>query len=142
MSLKEVASIAGKPGLYKVFKPTKNGVIVESLDKQKKKVVVNAQHRVSILQEISVFTNTEEDSVSLEKIFKSIKEKKAEGIELEGKENSDYYDYFEEVLPEFDMERVYPSDIKKILKWFDILTEYFPEALEASEETEESKDEE
>lgn len=134
MSLREVAAIAGKPGLYKVLKPTHNGMIIESLDNQKKKSVINAQHRVSILQEISVFTNSDPDSVPLGEIFDTLKEKMAGGLTLAGKENKDYYDFFEEVLPEFDMERVYPSDIKKILKWYEVLLEFAPDVLEASEE--------
>lgn len=141
MSLREVAAIAGKPGLYKVLKPTHNGMIIESLDNQKKKSVINAQHRVSILQEISVFTNSDPDSVPLGEIFQKLKEKMAGGLKLAGKENKDYYDFFEEVLPEFDMERVYPSDIKKILKWYEVLQEFAPDALEASKE-EETKEEE
>ena len=72
MDLRDVAAIAGKPGLYKVIKPTRTGVILETLDAEKKKLVANANSRVSILKEISIYTNTAEGTVLLEEVYEKL----------------------------------------------------------------------
>lgn len=72
MDLKDIAAVSGKSGLYKVLKPTRNGVILESIDEQKTKFIANANTRVSLLKEISIYTDGKEASVPLEDVFSRI----------------------------------------------------------------------
>ncbi|MDI9861050.1 MULTISPECIES: DUF5606 family protein [Flectobacillus] len=136
--LKEVANISGKSGLYRILKPTRTGVIVESLDGKKERSVVGANARVSVLKDISVYMSDHQDSsVPLADIFFALKEKYNEGVELNTKTASDeeLYAILGEVAPDFDRERVYPSDVKKIINWFNTLLKNLPEAFEVKTET-------
>ena len=120
MDLSKILSISGKPGLFLMVGEAKNNLIVESL-LDGKKTPSFAHDRVSTLKEISVYTDTED--VPLEEVFENIfkhtegKEvanpKKASGEELKS--------LFAEVLPEYDRDAVYVSDIKKILNWYNLL---------------------
>ncbi len=136
--LKEVANISGKSGLYRILKPTRTGVIVESLDGKKERSVVGANARVSVLKDISVYMSDHQDSsVPLADIFFALKEKYNEGVELNTKTASEeeLYAILSEVAPDFDRERVYPSDVKKIINWFNTLLKNLPEAFEVKTET-------
>ncbi|MBD0403143.1 DUF5606 domain-containing protein [Flammeovirga sp. EKP202] len=143
MNLKDIASVAGKPGLFKIVKPSRTGVIVESLEVKPKKTIVNASQRISILKEISMYVTGEaEESVALEEVFQSIKSKFGVGIltDVDTKSEDDLEDFITSVLPNWDQDRIYTSDIKKLVTWYNKLSEFYPEALEDTEE--ESKDEE
>ncbi|WP_044211158.1 DUF5606 domain-containing protein [Flammeovirga sp. OC4] len=143
MNLKDIASVAGKPGLFKIVKPSRTGVIVESLEVKPKKTIVNASQRISILKEISMYVTGEaEESVALEEVFQSIKSKFGVGIltDIDTKSEDDLEDFITSVLPNWDQDRIYTSDIKKLVTWYNKLSEFYPEALEDTEE--ESKDEE
>ncbi|WP_186757671.1 DUF5606 family protein [Echinicola salinicaeni] len=139
MEFNEIATVAGKPGLYKVLKPSRSGVILESMDAKKSKLVVGANHRVSILSEISIYTLTEEGSEPLQDVMIII-EKEFEGDTglAKGADNDEYMAFMKHILPEFDEERVYPSDIKKLISWYRIIREHAPEVLE--EKATESED--
>lgn len=134
--LQEVANISGKSGLYKIIKPSRGGVIVETLDSQKKKEIVSANAKVSVLKEISVYTNDVNTSIPLADIFMSLKKTHGEKLEIDTKtaSNRDLFEFFETVMPDFDQERVYPTDIKKILNWYNILIESLPEIFEEKKE--------
>ena len=120
MALDKILSIGGKPGLYKLLTQTRSGFVGESL-LDGKRVTVGMRSNVSVLSEIAIYTLEEE--VPLREVFQKIKEKedgkktgishKAEKIELE--------EYFFEILPNYDEDRVYASDIKKIIQWYNIL---------------------
>lgn len=128
MELTEIASISGKGGLYKVVKPGKTGVLLESLDVAKSKVVAGASQRMSLLSEISIYTTTKEGTVALQDVLKKIN--KDFGTDLGVDANSDSNElksFLKSVLPEYDQDRVYVSDIKKLVKWYSILHEYAPE---------------
>ena len=128
MDLKDVASIAGKGGLYKVVKPTKSGVILETLDDSKKKLVANANSRVSILKEISIYTTTAEGTVLLEDVFKTMFEKFGDTLPVKPKDDSKtLLKFLGEIVPEFDDEKVYPSDAKKVVTWYNLLFQHYPE---------------
>ncbi len=140
MSLEKVLSIAGKPGLYKMMTQTRGGFIAESL-LDGKKMSVGIHHNVSILSEIAIYTLTEEKP--LREVFKLIKEKESGNqTAVSHKESKDKLEeYFFEVLPDYDEDRVYASDIKKILQWYNILQkndllnfEVEAEAVSADEE--------
>lgn len=133
MDLKEIAAISGKGGLYRVMKPTRAGVILESLDEQKTRSVAGPQSRVSLLKEISIYTTDAEGSVPLEDVFRRIYEKYGEKtLPVESKSDADALgDFLSEVLPEYDRDRVYPSDMKKLVIWYNILVNYLPEFFQS-----------
>lgn len=133
MTLKEIASVSGKPGLYRVLKPTRTGIILETIDEQKKKLVANSNSRVSLLQEISVYTTGEEGSILLENVFKAIKSLKGDKISPMSSD-SELFAFLGEVVPEYDTDRVYASDVKKMVLWYNTISKFYPELLEAKSE--------
>lgn len=144
--LKEIANISGKSGLYRILKPSRAGVIVESLNEKREKTMIGPTARVSVLKDVSVFTEGAQDSVPLADVFMQISEKYGKEVELDTKTASDkdLIEFMNDVLPEFDRSRVYISDIKKIINWYNLLSQYAPEAFETSAEaaTEETTTEE
>lgn len=135
MELKEIASISGKEGLFRVLKPSRTGVIVETLDAQKKKMAVGSAGKVSILKEISIYTNTKEGSVPLQEVLISIFDKYEDKLPIDSKANTaDLMQFLQGILPEFDVDKVYPSDVKKLVKWYGILLKEAPEVLKKQEE--------
>jgi hypothetical protein len=136
MELSEIASITGKGGLYKVVKPGKTGVLLESLDSAKTKVVAGTSHRMSLLSEISIYTTTKEGTIGLQDVLKKINKDFGADLGVDGNsEPNELKSFLKSVLPEYDQERVYVSDIKKLVKWYGILHEYAPDIFnEKSEE--------
>lgn len=135
MKLSEIASVSGKGSLYKVVAPTKSGVILESLDEAKTKLVASASTRISLLHEISIYTTTKEGTVPLEEVLKKIK--KDFDTDLGVDANSDASElkaFMKSVLPEYDEARVYVSDLKKLVKWYELLLKYAPQIFEEREE--------
>ena len=119
MSLEKIMSIAGKPGIFNLVLQTRTGFVVESL-LDKKKITMKLNSNVSLLSEIAIFTYNEE--VKLFEIFKTIATKENCGATLSHKESNEAISkYFREILPEYDEDRVYASDIKKILNWYNLL---------------------
>ena len=119
MSIEKILAISGKPGLYALKLQTRTGFVAESLT-DGKKVTVGLRSNVSLLSEISVYTYDGE--VRLAEVFKAIAEKEDNGAAISHKEdNATLESYFREVLPEFGEDRVYASDIKKILNWYNML---------------------
>ncbi len=122
MDLTKIVSISGKPGLYLISGQGKNSVVVESLI-DGKRFPAFAQDRMSSLEEISIFTTSEDKP--LKDVFKSIKETIGEQLDFEVKKLStdELKEKFATVLPDFDEESVYPSDIKKVFNWYQLLME-------------------
>lgn len=119
MNLEKILSIVGKPGLFELKVQTRTGFVAESL-LDGKKITVNMKTNVSQLTEISVYTFEKEKPLS--EVMRNIAIKENEGPALSHKEdNAKLIAYFQEILPEYDTKRVYPSDIKKILNWYNIL---------------------
>ena len=119
MDLSEILSITGKPGLYKMIAKSKNGLIVESLI-DGKRISAFSHEKISSLEEISIFTETEDIPIKdvLKKIFEKTEGKEA----IDSKSpNSKLKDFFEDIVPDYDKDRVYVSDIKKVLKWYNLL---------------------
>lgn len=123
MSLEKVLAIAGKPGLYKLVAQTRGGFVAESLI-DKKRISVNVQQNVSVLSEIAIYTLTKE--VPLKQVFENIKNKEnGEKTSVKAKDSKDALEeYFFEVLPDYDEDRVYVSDIKKVIQWYNLLHEH------------------
>src|SRR6056300_1415374 len=120
MKLDKILSIPGKPGLYEIVTQTRVGFVAKSINEDKK-ISVSYKNNISVLSEIAIYTLDEE--VPLKEVFKNIFQKE------EGKNTSvshkaskeELEEYFFEVLPNFDEDRVYPSDIKKVIQWYNIL---------------------
>jgi hypothetical protein len=119
MTLDKILAIAGKPGLFALKIQTRTGFVAESLI-DGKKITVGLKSNVSLLSEISVYTYSEEKPLT--EIMRAIAIKEDNGPAISHKEdNSKLVAYFLEVLPDYDQERVYPSDIKKIVNWYNML---------------------
>ena len=119
MSLDKILSISGKPGLYELKTQTRSGFVAESLA-DGKRLSISIQNNVSVLSEIAIYTYTEE--VPLREIFKKIQEKENGEQTINHKESKKTLEtFFSEVLPDYDEDRVYTSDIKKIIQWYNIL---------------------
>jgi hypothetical protein len=137
MALDKVLAIAGKPGLYKLVTQTRAGFLAESLI-DSKKISVGAQQNVSVLSEIAIYTLSEE--VPLLKVFKNISDKENGAQTSVGhKESKDKLEeYFFNVLPDYDEDRVYVSDIKKVISWYNTLQKNdlldFSESAKSEEE--------
>ncbi|PSL19246.1 DUF5606 family protein [Dyadobacter jiangsuensis] len=133
--LKEVANVSGKPGLFRILKPSRAGVIVESLDEKREKTLIGPTARVSVLKDVSIFTDGAEESVALSDVFLKIREIHGEEVTLSVKTSSDkeLIEFLAEVLPEFDRTKVYVSDIKKVITWYNLLSKHIPEAFVATE---------
>ncbi|GGC94401.1 hypothetical protein GCM10011508_21910 [Flavobacterium lutivivi] len=119
MKLDKILAIAGKPGLFELKIQTRSGFVAESL-LDGKKITVGMRSNVSLLSEISMYTYSEEKP--LVEIMRAIAVKENEGAAISHKEdNSKLIAYFKEILPDYDEDRVYASDIKKLLNWYNIL---------------------
>ncbi|OYU80187.1 MAG: hypothetical protein CFE23_10750 [Flavobacterium sp. BFFFF1] len=119
MNLEKILAISGKPGLYALKIQTRTGFVAESL-LDGKKITVGLRSNVSLLSEISMYTNTEEKPLA--EVMRNIAVKENEGAAISHKEDNDKLTaYFKEVLPDYDEDRVYVSDIKKVLNWYNLL---------------------
>ena len=138
-ALKQIANIAGYPGLYRILKPSRNGVIVESLDEKKAKTMMGPTARVSVLNDISIYVDTEEQSKPLGDVLLAVNEKYGENLTVDPKGSNDVLaEFMASVVPDYDRDRVRSTDIKKLIVWYGILRQHAPEAFEqaASETTE------
>ena len=132
MDLSKIAAIAGKGGLFRIIKPTRTGVIVEPLDDQKKKLVIGANYRVSVLQEVSIYTTDSEGSIPLEEVFAKIQQEFGHDPGVDASDNEELKAFLKHVVPNYDTERVYTSDMKKLVSWYTILSQHAPEVLSAT----------
>jgi hypothetical protein len=121
MELKDIMAISGKPGLFKFVSQGKNGIIVESL-MDGKRIPAFGSDKVSALDDISVYTEDGEERLSI--IYDRIFEKENGGQSINPKsDQKDIMLYFSGILPEYDKERVYFSDVKKLFSWYNLLQE-------------------
>jgi hypothetical protein len=119
MDLKEIMSVSGQSGLYRYISQGRNGIIVESFS-DKKRSFINASSKVSSLEDIAIFTSEEE--VPLKQVLKSIFEHENGGPAPDPKSSPEELKaYMEKILPTYDQERVYVSDIKKLVAWYNAL---------------------
>jgi len=142
--MKQILAISGKPGLYKLVSRGNKSLIVETVDDKKKRMPAFGADRVVSLADISIYTD-DDNEVSLTSVFESIKNNyEGKKVDLHHKKSSDdeIIAFFAKVLPNYDTDRVRVSDMRKVLSWYNILTEYGisefePKKEEAAEETEE-----
>jgi hypothetical protein len=118
MEYSKIIAVTGLPGLYEMISSKSDGAVVRSLDDKSTKFVSNRVHNFSHLESIEVFTQG--DNVNLVDVFNIMKESK--NPLPDDKDNDGIRKYFEKVYPEMDFERVYSSDMKKMVKWFEVLT--------------------
>jgi len=136
MNLAGIISISGKPGLYRVIAQGKNNLIVENLE-DKKRVPAYATDRISSLEDISIYTY--DDDKPLKEIYTTLFEKEKGKETISHKEDAaKLQKYLLEILPNFDQERVYPSDIKKLFQWYNILLKAGALVPEVTEEADDS----
>ena len=119
MEYNRIVAVTGMPGLYEVLSSKSDGAIVRSLDDKSTKFVSSRIHNLSHLESIEVYT--QRDNVTLSDVFIAMKEKKEKLPDV--KDNKALKGYFEKVFPELDFERVYASDMKKMVKWYEVLAE-------------------
>jgi hypothetical protein len=148
MILTDLASISGKPGLYRVIARHKNGVVVESLEERKRKFPVRSNLQVAMLDKVTIFSKGTDD-LFLGTIFDTIYQRYGRSLPVTPKSTArELREFMEEVAPEHDENRVYVSDVKKLVKWYNILIERLSEEAldtpfdpEASEEAASSEEE-
>ena len=139
-ALKTIANISGYPGLYRILKPGRSGVIVEALDAKKAKTMMGPQARVSVLNDISMYVDRpdsaqNEQSVPLSDILLLVADTFGDELPVTAKaDGSELADFMAQVLPDYDRERVRDADIRKLISWYTILRQFAPEAFEKSEE--------
>lgn len=136
--LETILAIAGKPGLYRLVSRGNRSLIVETIDKAKKRMPAFGTDRIISLADIAMYTDSEE--VPLRQVLKNMLEKeggKKASIDIKKASKEELAEYVGEVLPNFDRDRVFPSDMKKLVQWYDILVENgltdFDEALRETE---------
>lgn len=136
--LETILAISGKPGLYRLVSRGNNSLIVETIDAQKKRFPAFAADKVISLADIAMYTDAKE--VPLRQVLKNIKEKeggKASSLDWRKASKEELYAYLGEVLPNFDRDRIYPIDVKKLVQWYNILVgnglDDFDETLQETE---------
>lgn len=130
MEFKDIAAVSGKGGLFKILKPTKSGVILESLDDKKSRLVATVHNKISVLEEISIYTHTSDGTTPLKEVFYTIHNEFKGDTGLDKNSDSDELkSFFEHVLKDYDEDRVYVSDIKKMVTWYNVLVKEAPELL-------------
>lgn len=140
MTYKDIAAVSGKPGIYRIVKPTRNGVILESLDGQKKRFIAGMNLRISVLQEVSIFTTSEEGVISIEDVFYIVHQKYGKSLPVDQRsDGNDLTEFLGAVVDNFDREKVYTSDIRKLISWYQIISNQFPELLVKDTNVAESK---
>jgi len=136
MEYSKLIAVTGLPGIFELVSSRGDGAVVRSLDENKTQFVSSRVHNFSHLESIEVYT--QRDNVNLVDVFKAME--KDGGALPDAKDNDAVKSYFEKVYPEMDFDRVYPSDMKKMVKWFDVLKKHNVE-IKLSELPEEGTEE-
>ena len=119
MDLKDIINVSGKPGLFKIISQSNNNVIIESLI-DKKRSVLYSHNQATLLEEIGIYTYN--DTIPISEVFLKIAKKNSCGPAINHKsKNEDLINYFRDILDEYDEDRVYVSDIKKVIQWYNIM---------------------
>jgi len=137
MNLEDFVAVSGLPGVYKMAANRSNGLIVEDLDSGKRKFVSARKHQFTPLASIGIYT--EDDTEELDVIFKTMIEKSATLAPIpHNSKPAEVIGYFKEILPNYDEDRVYLSDMKKVIKWFNFLNDRKLLSLEEEKPKEEA----
>jgi hypothetical protein len=142
MEYKDIASVSGQSGLFKVLSPARSGVILETLNDEKKRMVAGIHQKVSVLDEISVFAHNDEGSVPLKKLLHKIYVEFEDDPGVDTSSSAEEFKaFFKHILPEYDENRVYVSDMKKIVGWYHILYKQLPDLLKKEPQEQEEEQE-
>lgn len=144
MTEKTILAISGKPGLFLLVSQGRNTLIVESLDEQKKRFPVSQHDRITSLKDVSMYTD-DDDNIPLFNVFNNIKEMQdGKIIDINGKKASkdELEEFMAKVLPNYDRDRVYQNDIRKLISWYNILIQNGINDFELPEEKDEEEDKE
>lgn len=139
MKLTDILAISGKPGLYQISANRDNGLIASALGSDKKNFYSSRTHMFTPLENITIYTET--DTIELLEVFKKMKADE-KGIISANANNDDLRTYFTKLVPDHDQEKVYVSDIKKIVKWYETLNQFGflkEEKVKEAKETKETK---
>lgn len=137
MDFSELASVSGKSTLFKIINPTRTGVILESLDEHKSKMVATMHNKVSVLSEISIYTTNADGATPLDEVMKKIHSEFDGDTDLDKNSSpEELKSFLKFILPDYDEGRVYVSDIKKLVSWYSQIVKYAPDVL-ANETVEE-----
>ena len=140
MALKDILVISGQSGLFRYISKGRNNVIVENLSDHKR-TTIPATAKISMLEDIALFT--ENDDISLREVFAKMQTKESGGAAISHKSSDkELKIYFSEVLPEYDKDRVYLSDIRKVVMWYNLLLELGITDFEAPEDIKDKEAEE
>lgn len=130
MKFEDIASVTGKGGLFKVIKPTRTGAILEALDDTTKKIVTTMHTKVSVLSDVSIFTTEGDGAVPLQDVMRKIHTEFKGNTDLDKNSDPDELKSFlKHVLPKYDEGKVYISDIKKLVAWYNQLVKIAPELM-------------
>ncbi len=122
MNMETILAISGKPGLYKLVSSSNTGLIIEILDESKKRTPVFPTDRVTSLADIAMYTDSED--IALWKVLKNLGEKEGNKeclFNYKKASKAELHDFFSQVLPSYDRDRVHDGDIKKLIQWYNIL---------------------
>ena len=140
--LQELAAISGMPGLYRLVRAARHGVLVESLDEKATRSLAPARNKVSLLSEISIYTQDADETVPLTEVFERIYQKHGASSPVTVKSSEqELTDFLAGVIPDYDRDRVYLSDIKKLASWYGIVSKHrsYIASEEAAEEAPKTK---
>ncbi len=125
--LKEIAAISGLPGLYRLLKAARHGVLVESLDARATRSMAPARNKVSLLSEISIYTSDYDVNVPLADVFEQLHARYGADLPVTGKSGeAELAEFMANAVPDYDRDRVYLSDIKKLATWYGIVSQHLP----------------
>lgn len=134
MNLKNIIAVSGLPGLYKLVATKNNGLIVSDLDTGKSRFCSIRQHQFTPMETVSLYT--EEDTIAISDVFQRMLDSSdKDPIPTAQESHVKLQTYFESVVPEYDRDKVYHSDMKKVIKWYNFLNERGFLTQEAEEET-------
>ena len=125
--LKELAAISGMPGLYRLLRPATRGVLVENLAEHPIRTLAPARNKVSLLSEISIYTQDPDVTVPLGEVFDRLYKQHGTGLTLTAKSSeSELSKFLADAIPDYDRQRVYQSDIRKLVTWYSLVSKFCP----------------
>ena len=125
--LKELAAISGMSGLHRLLRPAHHGVLVESLAERPVRTLAPAKNKVSLLSEISIYTQDHDVTVPLTEVFERMYQQHGATLPVSAKSSErELSGFLAEVIPDYDRERVYQSDIKKLVTWYSLVSQHRP----------------
>ncbi len=136
MVLKDIIAISGTKGLFKLIKPTRNGLLLEAIDEQKRRTIKNSGFtKIISLENVAIYSTNEQDAVPLSDVFVLINKKFKNKVDINHTNSEDEIrGFMEKVLPVYDSARVHPSQILKLSCWYNTLTKFLPELFNESKD--------